>query len=98
MRPKISQCLKKIKKVSFNIASYVYKLSRQKFIKNAKKWSILASFWKPEACGQTLLPDRLLLKRQKFVENVKLSKFKCDILSDFQTMCHGELWPSKAVF
>ena len=22
-----------------------------------QKWSILASFWKPEACGQTVLPD-----------------------------------------
>ena len=34
-------------KVSFNItseASYAYILIRQKFIKNAQKWSILASF------------------------------------------------------
>ena len=23
-----------------------------------QKWSILATFWKPEACGQTVLPDR----------------------------------------
>ena len=28
----------------------------------------LASFWKPEACGQTVLPDRSLLKGQKMVE------------------------------
>ena len=38
------------KKVSFNIASYgakyVYILSGQKFIKNAKNWSILANFRK----------------------------------------------------
>ena len=37
------------KKVSFNYASeasYVYIWSGQKL-----KWSILASFWKPEACG-----------------------------------------------
>ena len=42
--------------VSFNIASeasYVYILSGQKFIKNAKK-----GFWKTEACGQTELPDK----------------------------------------
>ena len=36
-------------------ASYVYILSGQKFIKNAKNWSILASFLKPEAYGQLVL-------------------------------------------
>ena len=36
--------------------------------------SILASFWKPEACGQTVLPDRSLLKEQKLVENAKIQK------------------------
>ena len=37
------------------------------------KWSILASFWKPEACGQTVLPERPpLLIGQKLVENAKL--------------------------
>ena len=54
------------KKVSFyNIASeasYVYILSGQKFPKNAKKRSILTSFCKPEACGQTVLPDRPISK------------------------------------
>ena len=47
-----SRCLKITEKVSFNIASeasYVYILSGQKLIKNAKKWSILASFCKPKA-------------------------------------------------
>ena len=42
-----SQCLKITEKVSFNIASeasYVYILSGQKLIKNAKKWSNLAIF------------------------------------------------------
>ena len=48
------------------------------------------SFWKPEACGQTVLPDRSVLKRQKIVENAKIQKFKYDILSNFQTMC--TLW------
>ena len=56
-------------------ASYVYILTGQKSIKNAKKWSILTSFWKPEACGQRVLPDKSVLIGQK-----------CDILSNFQTM------------
>ena len=46
----------------------------------------MASFWKPEACGQTVLPDRSVLIEQKMVENAKMPKFKCDILSSFQTM------------
>ena len=82
--------MKITEKVSFNIASeasYVYILSGQKLIKNAKKLSILASFWKPEACGQTVLPDMSFLKGQKLVENAKIKKkFKWDILGDFQTM------------
>ena len=55
----LAQCLKITEKVSFNIASeasYDYILCGQKFIENAKKWSI---------CGQTVLPDRLDLKGQK---------------------------------
>ena len=63
-----AQCLQISEKVAFNIASeasYVYILSRQKFIENAKKSSFLASFWKHEACGQTVLPDRSLLKGLK---------------------------------
>ena len=46
----------------------------------------MASFWKPEACGQTVLPDRSVFIGQKLVENGKIQKFKCDILSNFQTM------------
>ena len=45
------------------------------------------SFWKPEACGQTVLSDRSVLIGQKLVENAKMPKFICDILSNFQTMC-----------
>ena len=41
-----------------------------------QKWSILASFWKPEACGQTELPDRSILIGQKLVENAKIEKSK----------------------
>ena len=32
----------------------------------------MASFWKPEACGQTVLPDRSVLIGQKLVENAKI--------------------------
>ena len=46
----------------------------------------MASFWKPEACGQTVLPDMSVLIGQKLVENAKIRKFKCGILSNFQTM------------
>ena len=59
-----TRCLKIIRKVSFNIARearYVYILSRQKFIKNAKNGLFCRGFSKPEACGQTVLPDRTLL-------------------------------------
>ena len=41
-----------------------------------KKWSILASFSKPEACGQTVLPDRSVLILQKLVENAKIQHFE----------------------
>ena len=34
-----------------------------------------------------MLPDRSVLIGQKLVENAKIQKFKCDILSYFQTMC-----------
>ena len=54
-----------------------------------QKWSILESFWKPEACSQTVLPARSVLIGQKLVENAKIQKFKCDILSNFQTMWVG---------
>ena len=80
--------MKITEKVTFNFASeasYVYILSGQKFIKNGKNGQF-GEFWKPEACSQTVLPDRLILMRQKLVENAKIEKIKCDILSNFQTM------------
>ena len=46
----------------------------------------LASFRKSEACGQTVLPDRSLLKGQTLVKNTKIDKLKCDNLDDFQTL------------
>ena len=45
-----------------------------------QKWSILVIFWKPEACGQTVLPNRSILVGQKLVENAKYEKMKCNIL------------------
>ena len=41
-----------------------------------QKWSLLASFWKLEASGQTVLPDRSLLIGQKLVEKAKIEKLK----------------------
>ena len=38
------------------------------------KWSVLASFWKSVACGQTVLPDRSIVKGQKLMENAKIKK------------------------
>ena len=47
---------------------------------------MLASVWKPEACGQTVLPDRSRVIGQKLEENAKIQKFKYNILSIFQTL------------
>ena len=33
-----------------------------------------------------MLPDRSVLIGQRLVENAKIQKFKCDILSNFQTL------------
>ena len=46
----------------------------------------LASFWKTVACGQTVLPDRSILIRQKLVEKAKIEKLKGGIWGDFQTL------------
>ena len=54
---------------------------------NAKNVSLWRVFEKPEACCQTVLPDRSILIGQNLVENAKIEKFKCDILSNFQTLC-----------
>ena len=61
-----------LEKVSFNIASvasYVYILSGQKFIKNA-----INGHFKSEACGQTVLPDRSNIIGQKLMENAIIGK------------------------
>ena len=71
------------RKLTFNIAreaSYAYFLSGQNFIKKPK----MVNF---DEFLQTVLPDRSLLIGQKLVENVKIEKFKWDIMSNFQTLC-----------
>ena len=42
------------------------------------KLVILAIFWKAEACGQTVLPDRSILIGQKLVENAKIENIFVD--------------------
>ena len=54
-------------------------------------------FRKPEACGQTVLPDQPFLKGQNSMENAKIQRFKCDILRHFQTIwvyveCQESKW------
>ena len=46
-----------------------------------QKWSILASFFKLESYGQTVLPDRSVLMGQKLVKKAKNKKLKCDTLA-----------------
>ena len=72
-----TRCLKITEKVSFN--NYVYILSGQKLIKNAKNGPFWRVFSKTEACGQTVLADRSVLIGQKLVKNAKIQKFKFDI-------------------
>ena len=51
------------------------------------KWHILASFWKSEACGHTVLPDRSILIGQK---SLKMPRFwvlifkQCDEMVNVQ--------------
>ena len=56
-------------------ASYVYIRSGKKVIKMSKI---------PEACGQTVLPDRSKFELdKKLVENAQIEKLKGDTLGDF---------------
>ena len=61
----------------------IYIWSGQKLFKKCQKCPFWRVFEKPEACGQTVLPDKSILKGQKLVENAKIKEFKCDILSNF---------------
>ena len=75
------QWLKITGKVAFNI--YIYFLSGQKLIKNAKNGPIWQVFWKSEACSQTVLPDRSISIFNRTKIGRKYQKVKCDILDDF---------------
>ena len=55
--------------------SYVYNLTGQKLIKNAKN----GPYWKPEACGKIKFPARSLLIGQKKAENAKTFPTKSQI-------------------
>ena len=71
--------MKITEKVSYNIASevkYIYILSGQKLIRNAKDGPFWRVFEKPEACGQTALSDRSILIGQKLVENAQIEKIQ----------------------
>ena len=68
------------------LRSYVYIFSGQKFIKNAKNSQFWRVFEKPGVYGQIVLPDSLIFKGQKMMENATIEKFICDILGDFQTL------------
>ena len=66
--------------------------------KIAQKLNINAkynTFWKSEVYGQTVLPDRSFLRKQTWVENAKVEKFKYDILSYFQKIVF-EFWRLKS--
>ena len=48
-----------------------------------------------------MLPDRSVLIGQRLVENAKIQKFKCDILSNFQTLFvffYDKSWQDKQAF
>ena len=84
-----AQCLKITEKVAFNIASqasYVYILSGQKFIKNAKNGPSWRLFVNLKLAVKQFYQTGKFLIGQKLVENAKIQKFKCDNLSNFQTL------------
>ena len=52
----------------------------------------LSNIWKPEANGQTVLPDRSVWIGQTLTEKAKIERFKWEILGDIQTMCKVKKW------
>ena len=61
----------------------IYILSGQKLIKNAKNGQFLTSFWKPEACGQSVLPDNTLY---------------CTLVENYPKMSHFILRAERVTF
>ena len=51
----------------------------------------MANFRRPQACCQTVLPDRSLLIEKKMVENAKIQNIKCDILGGGRNFEHKEI-------
>jgi len=79
--------LKITEKVAFNIASYVYILSGQKFIKKAKNGPFWRVFEKPEVCGQNSVTRQVTFNWTKIGGKCqKFENFKCDIFDNFQTL------------
>ena len=66
------------KKVSFNNCERSELRLQFEWTKVNLKNAYLASFWKAEACGQTVLPDKSILIGQKLLKNANIQKFKCD--------------------
>ena len=77
-----------MEKVSFNKseASYVYILSGQKFLKNAKNGPFWRVFENLKLAVTQVYQTGILIGK-KLVENAHIQKFKCDILGYFQTLC-----------
>ena len=57
----------------------------------------MASFWKPEASGQTVLPDRSVLIGQKLVENVKIQMGHFEWFSNNDTQSVDILLPNAMI-
>ena len=56
--------------------------------------TVLHSVWKSQKVSLNIASEAssvYILSGQKFIKNAKIEKFKCDILSDFQTMCNRKL-------
>ena len=70
-----------VQKVVQKNRSTVFENHRKSLIQHCERSELLslktpkaASLFKPEACGQTVLPDRSILIRQKLLENAKNKK------------------------
>ena len=82
----MARCLKITEKVSFNIASeasYVYILSGQKLVQNAKNSPLWRVFENLKLAVKQCYQTGQFFMGQKLAENAKIEKFKCDILGDF---------------
>ena len=65
----------KIRQIKWDILGNFQTFWVDKSLLKMPKTVNLASFWKPEAFGQTVLPDRSILVGQKLMENAKIEEF-----------------------